>query len=258
MKDKVVQEIDKAIKECGRIRDAMAETEIALRNIRAGLSGIQIELVAAPAQETKAMFTIGTDHKLQGVAYQQAADHGGTIKPEAVVIHYSAGASKESDLHTLTAKDDRYVSAHMVIGRDGKVTQLLPLNVRAFHAGASEWQGRKDLNSWSIGIELTNWGPLVKKGGVWCCWPGDFTRALPTGLQVFEGRHSNPACQYQGWEAFPAAQLEAAEAVVIAIARQYAIDLIVGHDDVSPGRKIDPGPAYPMAQLRAAVAALKA
>lgn len=216
--------------------------------------GLLLELEAEEGKEPEPMPDFGIkDHRLIGAPFTMAADHGGTLAPEAIIIHYTAGANKAGDTASLTAKDDRYVSAHVLIDRDGGTQQFVPFNVRAYHAGASEWKGRKEANGWAIGIEITNWGPLVKRNGVWYTWPGNFTRQLPAGLGVFEGRHKNPDCQYTGWEAFNPSQIAAVVRVCKQLVGAYGIKLILGHDDIAPGRKIDPGPAFPMPELRAAV-----
>lgn len=99
------------------------------------------------------------------------------------------------------------VSAHLYIKRDGKVVQFVPLDKRAWHAGLSCWQGRERCNDFSIGIELEG------------CDTDDFTDD-----------------QYQ-----------ALEAVTREIQKSYpkiSRERIVGHSDISPGRKTDPGPGF--------------
>ncbi|MCC7464040.1 MAG: 1,6-anhydro-N-acetylmuramyl-L-alanine amidase AmpD [Gammaproteobacteria bacterium] len=105
------------------------------------------------------------------------------------------------------------VSAHMLVGRDGAVTQYVPCSARAWHAGASSYAGRGACNDFSIGIEL-------------------------------EGSDTVPytEAQYHGL----AALIRAACAAYPALSRER----IVGHSDVAPGRKTDPGPAFDWARLR--------
>ena len=80
-----------------------------------------------------------------------------------IVLHYTAGVSGESSAIYLT-RPDVAASAHLVIGRDGKVFQLVPFNIEAWHAGRSWYAGRAELNHYSIGIELDNLGKLRQKG----------------------------------------------------------------------------------------------
>jgi AmpD protein len=98
----------------------------------------------------------------------------------------------------------RKVSAHFLIRRDGELIQFVPCDQRAWHAGASSWRGRSRCNDFSIGIELEG------------------TDDLP-----FEH------IQYQ----------KLAELVRV-IKSQYPIADIVGHSDIAPGRKTDPGPHF--------------
>jgi AmpD protein len=102
------------------------------------------------------------------------------------------------------------VSAHFVIRRDGEVLQFVSCDERAWHAGQSSWRGRANCNDWSIGIELE-------------------------GLEGL---------------AFDDAQYVALAPLVRALSRRYAIDDIVGHEHVAPGRKGDPGPAFDWLRLR--------
>jgi N-acetylmuramoyl-L-alanine amidase len=128
----------------------------------------------------------------------------------------------------------------------------VPFNMRAWHAGKSRWtdvEGRTydNLNHHSIGIEIENWGALRKSRADWLSWSGE-----PVGGAVIEARHKYGKPD-GGWEAFTDAQVSAAAEAAWAICAAYGIAEIVGHDDISPGRKSDPGPAWDMAGFRAAV-----
>lgn len=106
------------------------------------------------------------------------------------------------------------LSAHALIRRDGVITQYVPFAKRAWHAGVSQYQGRSACNDFSIGIEL-------------------------------EGTDHLP---------YEAAQYSALADLVIALLAAYPAlsrERIVGHSDVAPGRKSDPGPAFDWVRLRA-------
>jgi N-acetyl-anhydromuramoyl-L-alanine amidase len=109
-------------------------------------------------------------------------------------------------------------SAHVLIRRDGKLVQYVPFTERAWHAGKSEYQGRTGCNDFSIGVELEGTDDLA------------YTDA-----------------QY--------AQLAALAAALLATYPTMSAEHIVGHSDVAPGRKTDPGPAFDWARLRAALKA---
>jgi AmpD protein len=109
------------------------------------------------------------------------------------------------------------VSAHVLIRRDGEIVQYVPFDQRAWHAGASQFEGRAACNDFSIGIE-------------------------------FEGTDDS---------AYEPAQYTAAAAVLRALLRAYpalAVARIVGHSDIAPGRKTDPGEAFDWAGMRALLA----
>jgi N-acetylmuramoyl-L-alanine amidase len=126
------------------------------------------------------------------------------------VLHYTEMESAEASLARLTDPDAK-VSAHYLIGEDGQVVQLVPENMRAWHAGASFWRGHKDVNSASIGIELQHPGHAL------------------------------------GYRPFADAQIEALVPLLNRIVREYDIPRanVVGHSDVAPARKIDPGELFP-------------
>ena len=96
----------------------------------------------------------------QPVRYVETPNHGGVMTPEYLVMHYTAGSSAESAVAWLCNPEAK-ASAHLVIGRDGSITQLAAFNRSAWHAGQSRWAGRNSLNAFSIGIELDNAGKLV-------------------------------------------------------------------------------------------------
>jgi len=126
-----------------------------------------------------------------------------------VVIHYTE-MEREAALARLTDPEAQ-VSAHYFISEAGEVVRLVAEDKRAWHAGASFWRGHKDVNSASIGIELDNPGHAL------------------------------------GYREFPEAQIEALIPLLHDIVRRHDIPRanVVGHSDVAPARKIDPGELFP-------------
>lgn len=172
--------------------------------------------------------------------------------PKFVVVHYTA-SGPGANIAEYFAKPSARVSAHIVIRRDGTVIQCVPFNVKGWHAGQSTWVAKdgktyNGLNATSIGIEIENWGPLKWTGSAWVSWTG----ASVESSRVIEARHKygTPDC---GWEIFTEAQILATIDVAQALCEEYGIGEIVGHDDISPGRKSDPGPAWNMDSFRAKV-----
>ena len=134
----------------------------------------------------------------------------------------------------------------VLTSRDGTVAQLLPFNVVGWHAGVSAWDGREGLNRHSIGIEIDNAGQLEEKDGRYLSW---FGQEYPAEEVVF-GVHRNQS-QETPWHRFPPAQLELVEALAELLVRHYGMRYVLGHEEIAPGRKIDPGPAFPLDALRA-------
>ena len=102
------------------------------------------------------------------------------------------------------------VSAHFLVRRDGELIQFVPCSRRAWHAGVSIWRGRENCNDFSIGIEL-------------------------------EGCDSMP---------FEEAQYLALDRLLTELRRGYPIEAVVGHSDIAPGRKTDPGPCFDWHRVR--------
>jgi N-acetylmuramoyl-L-alanine amidase len=170
---------------------------------------------------------------------------GGSTMPTRrfLVIHFTAGASAASSIQFWRTPAAKGASAHVVIDRDGRIFQCRPFNRTAGHAGASSWKCPKSgetftgLNACSIGIELANGGDA---------FPRRFS-----SLEPLKARHKNGGPEKE-WETYPAAQLAACEKVALALVQRYRLDDLIGHEDIAPKRKVDPGPAFPMKQLRGA------
>ncbi|MEO1689011.1 MAG: N-acetylmuramoyl-L-alanine amidase [Pseudomonadota bacterium] len=170
--------------------------------------------------------------------------------PKYLVIHYTAAGAASGSIRHLTSKAAR-ASAHLVIGRDGDVTQLGRFDEKLWHAGTSRWKGILGLNGHSVGIELANWGKLSGGSGGWKTWTGG---AVDDDL-VVAAAHKNAPDVIRGWEIYPEAQVRACADAARAICEAYGLRPadIIGHDDISPGRKSDPGPAWDMERFRSLV-----
>lgn len=162
------------------------------------------------------------------------------ISPSYLILHYTADSSFDGAISWF--KDPTAeASAHLVIGRDGKIVQMVPFNQRAWHAGKSQWGNINGLNGYSIGIELVNAGKLVKKQGVFVNWAG---HVIPSD-EVVEATHKNETAP-AFWHEYTQPQIDAVIAVSKALVPAYSILEILGHDDIAPRRKTDVGPAFPM------------
>ena len=114
------------------------------------------------------------NHKLKDCGWQESPNHSGKFAasgPDSIIIHFTAGSSAESTVRTLC--NPRYkASAHLVVGHDGSVTQLVPFDTIAWHAGRSSYGGRDGFNQFSIGIEIDNAGRLTRSGNGYAAWFG--------------------------------------------------------------------------------------
>lgn len=166
-----------------------------------------------------------------------------------VVTHFTSGGTAKSSIEFWKTAAAKGASAHIVIDRDGTVYQCRPFNRTCGHAGVSKWEdpitGKlyRNINSCSIGIELANAGDdtAVQK----------IAAKLPGYAGVVKATHRNGG-RLATWELFPPAQLGVCTAVVKALVKEYNLDDVTGHDCVAPARKLDPGPSFPMRELRAA------
>ncbi len=184
------------------------------------------------------------DHKLEGVDYVESSNHGGSLTPDSIIIHYTAGRDAPSAIRTLTNPKVK-ASAHLVVGRDGSITQLVPFNVIAWHAGKSVFGGRTGFNQYSIGIEIDNAGLLTKQGAGYVAW---FGRVYQES-EVMRAVHRNETVP-RYWHRYTEEQIALVEDICTALIKEYDIDQILGHEEISPGRKIDPGPAFPLDKFR--------
>jgi len=176
------------------------------------------------------------------VPFVKSPNIGGALKPVVLVMHYTGALSTKGAINTLISKVYK-VSAHLVLSPEGEVTQLVPFNKVAWHAGQSKWHNMVGLNQFSIGIEMVNAGLLGKNG------KGEYFARLENKVlphdQVMLARHENGSAELP-WQVYPTEQFNAAVGIAQAITKAYGIKEIVGHDDIAPGRKTDPGPAWNM------------
>ncbi len=183
----------------------------------------------------------------EDLTFQESPNHSGhfaNARPDTIIIHYTAGGSAASSANWLCNSQAK-ASAHIVIGKKGEIFQLLPFDKIAWHAGPSKWKDRSGLNKYSIGIEIANAGPLEKRATGYFT---SFGKAIAPENVVLAA-HKNGGGE-RAWEAYTDQQIDMVEKLCILLKQVYQIDEILGHDDISPARKEDPGPAYPMISLQ--------
>jgi len=173
----------------------------------------------------------------------------GKLNPIGIVIHYTAwGDASETVAYFQKAN----ASAHYVISRSGTVFQCVKLEDAAWHAGKSsvtvDGKQYKNLNLYTFGIELANWGLLKKnQNGDLFCWPPLDSTGKPRYWLRFPNSSDSVLLEDQYWESFPEKQIF----VLAEICRQLMTDFqiheskIWAHSEVSLSGKVDPGPAFP-------------
>lgn len=133
----------------------------------------------------------------------------------------------------------------MMVDRDGSLTQLMTFDRIAWHAGKCWWQGRTRLNRFSVGIELVKAGELKPSGNQYVSWFGGRDKKD----EVIEAVHRNKT-EPTFWHTYTQEQIEARFEVCHVLKLNYPLVLILGHEEIAPERKIDPGPAFPLDRLK--------
>lgn len=148
--------------------------------------------------------------EMQVQSSPNCGDRRDGLTPGLIVIHYTAMESAQAAIDRL-CDPSAEVSAHYLIAADGAVTQMVEETARAWHAGAGEWRGQNDINSRSIGIELDN----------------------------------------RGTHPFSAPLMDSLEGLLRGIMARWNIapEGVIGHSDMAPGRKFDPGPHFDWPRL---------
>ncbi|MDB2407298.1 N-acetylmuramoyl-L-alanine amidase [Jannaschia sp.] len=136
----------------------------------------------------------------------QGPRRSGFTRPDLIVLHYTAMQGGPGPATKRLRDPATQVSCHYILGEDGSAAQLVPDEMRAWHAGAGRWGASDDVNSRSLGIELSN----------------------------------------DGASPFPAPQMDQLEALLRALMARHSIppQNVIAHSDCAPGRKIDPGPRF--------------
>ncbi len=161
------------------------------------------------------VFSVSSPLTREIVASPNFGERRGDAGIDMIVLHYTGCPSAEAALLWMCSPDSQ-VSAHYLVDEDGEIVQLVDEAARAWHAGAAFWAGETDVNSRSVGIEIQNPGHLE-------CPPPPY----------------------------PDAQMEAVIALCRDIMARHGISplRVVGHSDVAPERKADPGEHFPWRRL---------
>lgn len=188
---------------------------------------------------------------------------GRTRPISAIVLHFTGSPSIEGTVRWFQNPNSK-VSAHFVSGRDGNIAQMVLEQDTAWHAGKASLAGDPHVNSMSIGIELVNWGELVRSGNEFFCWPAKNPSAPIGHPDRVEYTRPYSAAQFgdpkfangKWWAPYSLLQVVAVTKLCTELCKRYPTitpERIVGHEDVAPGRKNDPGPLLDIQEIRRAV-----
>lgn len=196
-----------------------------------------------------------TNHLIEGVPYKAAKSIGGVITPSIVILHDTAGRLSPGNSADYLRDNPSGVSVHFVVERDGSIEQQVPTNRRAGHAGKSTFHGRADCNAFSIGIEIVNPGQMVwatKSTGKARAWYGQIFADGANGSAITEV--TTPQHGTGVWMSYTEAQLDALQDLLAALFKGIPTLMdITTHWYVSPGRKVDTNPLFPLEHLRARI-----
>jgi AmpD protein len=174
-------------------------------------SGFSIDRATGLLREARQVLSPHFDERPQGVPLELIVVHGISLPPGEFggpyIEQLFAGGLDPNAHPYFSAICTMRVSSHLLVRRNGEVVQFVPFGMRAWHAGESNWQGRPACNDFSIGIEM-------------------------------EGTDDG---------AYEPAQYQALAALISALCEAYptlARERVVGHSDIAPNRKSDPGPAF--------------
>jgi N-acetylmuramoyl-L-alanine amidase len=191
------------------------------------------------------------NHRLTDIAFLQAHFAGDEITPEIVILHDTAGRLTLGNSAQYLASDNTAkASVHFVIETDGTITQLVEANRRANHAGRSSFQGREWCNGFSIGIELVSPGRMTKAGKYGVAWFGQkFDFSLFNLVEATTKEHGAGV-----WMPYPEAQIDALTTLLKVLFRDIkTLKDITTHWYVSPRRKVDTNPLFPLDEVRALI-----
>lgn len=181
--------------------------------------------------------------------YPNCPNVGGSCTPKYIIMHFTCMMDRKS-VSQYFMNPSAKVSSHLVLGTDGKFSQMAPFTTKTWHAGASYYQGHSDINGQGIGIEICNYG--------------ECNALTPDGKFVVPRRGESLPQEYRKvedwikidgawWQKYTEAQFRALDELVPLLVDHYKIRDVAGHSDIAvpKGRKNDPGPAFPMAHYKA-------
>jgi len=190
----------------------------------------------------------------KAVTFKATPNKSGSFIPDLIILHDTASGLTSKGPIDWLCNPVAKASAHFVLGREGDITQLAPTNIKTWHAGKSSYHGQPNVNNRAVGIEIVNPGWLTSKDGG---KTATFSKGSPTwdaaryGIyQITDDAH--PGRYY--WMSYTVEQINAVIEMCRALVAAYPrIKDIQPHWYISPGRKVDVNPLFPLQRVRDAV-----
>jgi len=188
------------------------------------------------------------DGLLVNALQRPTPNRSGVLQPEVVVLHDTAGRLAGTGSVAWLRNPVAKASAHVVIGRDGKVWQLTPFTTKTWHAGKSSFKGRPSVNNFGIGIELVNPGKLQPHGSSQAkAWHGEVYGRSKYGIEHAETPYHGAGL----WMPYTQAQVTTVLGILATLRGEYpSIKEATTHWFISPGRKIDTNPLFPLKYIQ--------
>lgn len=191
------------------------------------------------------------NHKLAGVKFDRARHIGGEITPRIIVLHDTASRLDKFSAANYLKNNSAKVSVHFVVETDGTITQQVPTNRRANHAGKSEYHNIEGCNDFAIGIEIVNPGRMTLVSSTHAkAWFGALYSASDHHIEEL----ATPEHGHGVWMGYTAEQIAAVLKICHACFDKYStLQDITTHWYISPGRKVDTNPLFPLQHVRSLI-----
>jgi N-acetylmuramoyl-L-alanine amidase len=191
------------------------------------------------------------NHRFDSVPFNAARWVGDTIKPEVLICHDTAGRLDKGNSARYLQSNPSKTSVHLVLERDGSIEQQVAFNNRANHAGKSRYNGRDWCNNFTIGVEIVNPGKMVRgKPGFARAWYGQEFNIEEYGIQWLKTDQHGEGY----FMPYTEEQIAGVEKIAVTLFAKYpSLTDIQTHWYISPGRKIDTNPLFPLEQIRSRV-----
>ncbi|MCV6601549.1 MAG: N-acetylmuramoyl-L-alanine amidase, partial [Cohaesibacter sp.] len=188
-------------------------------------------------------------HPTKTVPFIASPNQSAPFAPKGIILHDTAGRLDKGNSVKWFLKEQAKASAHLVLERDGSLTQMVAFDRKAWHAGKSSYQGKSNVNAFAIGIEIVNPGRCEKiQDGAFKPWFDEIYRAEDPALGFAYAQTKEHGKGW--WLHYTKQQIQTVTDICLCLRDHYDLQFLTSHYAISPGRKIDPNPFFPLADLQ--------